>query len=114
MQPHVPFLVFSRQHQLILTQDGACLVAVAGVPELISVLPRAVSEPKPPSVLPVSSLKNSLSIRRTAQTLLLIYIFTSYPRLTLDFHTNKRIIDEVVSSRVQLVSFFVTQSAYRR
>ncbi|KAF7370871.1 hypothetical protein MSAN_00720900 [Mycena sanguinolenta] len=37
----------------------------------------AVSVPKPPSVLPAFSLKNTT------------------PRLTLDFHTNKRIIDEV-------------------
>ena len=27
---------------------------------------------------------------------LLIWTWYSYPRLTLDFHTNKRIIDEVV------------------
>ena len=29
---------------------------------------------------------------------------TSYPRLTLDFHTNKRVIDEVVRIRLTLTA----------
>ena len=48
---------------------------------------------KPSRGLPASSSKNSESLYCPGEYLLNP---GSYPRLTLDFHTNKRIIDEVV------------------
>ena len=40
--------------------------------------------------------------------LLLESVTYSYPRLTLDFHTNKRIIDEVVSIHYLLEEVLIT------
>ena len=62
---------------------------------------RAAFEPRLQRGLPVFSLKNSEA--QTASVYLgrrYSCVTSSYPRLTLDFHTNKRIIDEVVSPAI--------------
>ena len=65
---------------------------------------RAVFVPKPPRGLLVFWSKNS----ETRSQFLKGYLnskFASYPRLTLDFHTNKRIIDEVVRDYLGSICF---------
>lgn len=59
---------------------------------------RVVFVQRPPRELLVFLLKNSSSTRNILhrEEKKLMLVIYSYPRLTLDFHTNKRLIDEVV------------------
>lgn len=57
-----------------------------------------------PRGLLVFSLRNSAYLiyaENLTSELNMCVVLSSYPRLTLDFHTNKRIIDEVVRILVQ-------------